>query len=82
MTLRKVQFQAVSAIAHPEYYDGDYPRVRAEQVPDEHWSTIEREGDGVEDQYQGLLEIMASGELVRNPKLFEATDPTWTEVTP
>lgn len=78
-TLRKVSFEHVSAIKHPEYYRGDAPAVLASEVPDEHWTWTEREGD-VDDQYQGLLELQASGELIRNVRLFEADpvpEPQW-----
>lgn len=82
--IRKVSFEHVSAIAHPEYYYGDRPAVRPEQVPDEHWHLTERQGDDVDEQYRGLLQLMGRGELIRNPRLYEADPPAeidWREVT-
>lgn len=81
--LRKVTFEYVSAIAHPECYSGDRPRVRPDDVPDEHWSRVERQGEGVDSQFAGLQELMASGELIRNVHLYKAdtpAEPQWREV--
>lgn len=81
--LRKVTFEHVSAIVHPEYYSGDRPRVRPEDVPGEHWSLIERQGEGVEGQFAGLRQLMASGELIRDVHLYEAdapAEPQWREL--
>lgn len=83
--IRKVSFEHVSAIAHPEYYYGDHPAVRTEEVPDEHWKVAERVGDDVGEQYRGLLELMSRGELIRNPRLYEGDVPAeveWREVKP
>ncbi len=82
--VRKVVFEHVSAIAHPEYYFGDNPVVRADEVPDEHWTRTERQGEGVDKQHAGLLGLMESGELIRNVQLFEAATPApqWREITP
>lgn len=80
--IRKVAFDHVSAIAHPEYYRGDNPAVRPDQVPDEHWSHTERQGD-VDSQHEGLLELIQHGELIRNVRLYEADTPEpaqWREV--
>lgn len=83
-TVMKVSFEQVSAIRHPEYYRGDHPCVSADQVPDEDWTRTEREGDGARDQYNGLLRLMAAGELIRDVHLYEAeaVATTWREVTP
>lgn len=80
----KVSFAYVSAIAHPEYYRGDQPCVPASQVPDEHWSTAERTGDGIWDQYNGLRGLLAAGELIRDVRVYEAeaVEPQWQDVTP
>jgi hypothetical protein len=82
--IRKISFEHVSAIAHPEYYHGDSPAVRVEEVPDEHWTHTERQGDDLNRQYCGLLELIAGGELIRNVRLFEAdapAEPEWREVS-
>lgn len=81
-TIRKVTFESVSAIGHPEYYQGDQPRVTRDQVPDEHWTKTEREGDGVDDQHRGLLQLIEQGELIRNVRLFEgeAAATEWREI--
>jgi hypothetical protein len=85
MTIRKVSFEHVSATAHPEYYHGDHPwwNVTPASVPDEHWALTERQGDDVDEQYRGLLELIGRGELIRNVHLFEADAPAeleWREV--
>jgi hypothetical protein len=85
MMIRKVSFEHVSAIRHPEYYHGDYPcpDVDREGIPDEHWTRTERQGDDVTQQYEGLLELIGRGELIRNVHLYEAeapVDPQWREV--
>lgn len=82
-SIGKVSFEHVSAIEHPEYYDGDRPIVSADSVPDEHWTYTERVGVKVTQQYNGLVRIMGDGELIRNPRLFEAdapSEPEWREV--
>jgi len=66
----KVSFETVSAVGHPEYYRGTRPAVRPEQVPEDHWHTVERAGDGVHGQYNGLRRLMAEGELIRNVRLW------------
>lgn len=83
-TVMKVSFEHVSAIRHPEYYRGDHPCVSADQVPDEHWTRTEREGDGVRKQYNGLLELIGKGELIRDVHLYEAeaVASEWREFTP
>ena len=64
-----VAFEYVSAVAHPRYYRGDRPRVRASDVRDEHWTHVQRT---VEDpgeagrQYEGLVALERAGELIRN----------------
>lgn len=78
--IRKVSFEMVSAVAHPEHYYGSSPAVRPEQVPDEHWHSQERQGDDVADQYEGLLTLMGQGELIRNVRLYEG-ETQWREVT-
>lgn len=83
--IRKVSFEHVSAIAHPEYYYGNGPAVRPEEVPDEHWTLTERVGDDVDAQYRGLLELMGRGELIRNPHLYEGdvlAEVEWREIKP
>lgn len=84
MIVRKIVFELVNPIAHPEYYTGDQPCTRPMSVPDEHWTMVERAGADVENQYQGLLELISRGELVRNPRLYETetSEPVWREVTP
>ena len=79
---RKVVFSTVSAIAHPEYYRGDRPCVAAADVPEEHWHQVEREGDrdSVEQQYEGLIELERSGELIRDVVLLMADEPEWRPV--
>lgn len=83
-TVMKVSYEHVSAIRHPEYYRGDHPCVSADQVPDEHWTRTEREGGGVREQYNGLVRLMAAGELIRDVHLYEAevVSPAWRDVTP
>jgi hypothetical protein len=78
--IRKVSFEMVSGIKYPGYYRGERPVVRPEDVPNEHWHTVSREGEGVEDQYDGLLELIAEGELIRNARLLQAAEPQWREV--
>lgn len=81
----KVTFEHVNAITHPEYYQGDMPAVQASGVPDEHWSYVERVGDDVRQQYEGLLTLERRGELIRNPRLYEAeapAEPVWREIKP
>lgn len=83
MNIRKVSFEHVSAVGHPEYYAGDYPAVRPDSVPDEHWTLTERQGDDVDRQYNGLIELMDRGELIRNVALYEAEAPSvpvWSKV--
>jgi hypothetical protein len=70
-TQQKISFETVSAIGHPEYYNGDAPSVRPEQVPDEHWHTVERVGEDVHDQYNGLRQLMEQGELIRDVRLLQ-----------
>jgi hypothetical protein len=87
MSIRKVSFEYVSAISHPEYYRGDNPCVRPEEVPDNHWTKVERErsAEGATEQYNGLLELIGSGELIRNAELYEAetpAEPQWSKVAP
>jgi len=85
MKAQKVTFEQVSAIDHPEYYQGDHPRVPAEMVPDEHWHRTERIGDDVRGQYNGLRRLIEQGELIRNVRLYEAnvsTEIEWRDVTP
>jgi hypothetical protein len=85
MLIRKISFEHVSAIAHPEYYHGDSPcpGIDPAGIPDGHWTRTERQGDDVDEQYRGLLELFARGELVRDVHLYEAeapVDPQWREV--
>lgn len=85
MLIRKISFEQVSALAHPEYYSGwgDSPRVRPEYVPDEFWTRTERQGDDVGEHYRGLIELKGRGGLIRNVFLYEAeasADPQWREV--
>ncbi len=78
----KVSWEMVSAVGHPEYYRNERPIVRPEQVPDEHWYTVERVGD-VSGQYVGLRKLITQGELIRNVRLWvgESAEIAWREVT-
>lgn len=78
----KVAFEHVSAIRHPQYYRGDRPAVAADVVPDEHWTYVERIGDGCAEQYEGLVDLMRRGELIRDVVLCDADvpEPQWREV--
>jgi hypothetical protein len=83
--IRKVSFEHVSAIAHPEYYHGNNPcpDIDPADIPDEHWTRTERQGDDVDKQYRGLIELKGRGELIRNVILYESeapVDPQWREV--
>jgi len=84
--MRRLEWEHVSAYRHPEYYQGDNPQVRPEQVPDEHWEHLRRQDTGlnIAVQAEGLLGLVARGELIRNVRMFEAeiAEPTWREVTP
>lgn len=82
-TIQKISFEHVSAIRYPQYYRGDHPCVAPADVPDEHWSQVERSGDGIAAQRNGLMLLMAHGELIRNVRTFEAAvlEPHWREVT-
>lgn len=82
MSVLKVTFEQVSAIAHPEYYNGDRPAVTPDQVPEAHWSRTERQGDGVVSHYEGLQRLIREGELIRDVRLFESGDPEWHEIQP
>jgi hypothetical protein len=80
----KISFEHVSAIGHPEYYRGDHPCVPASAVPDEHWTRTERTGDAIHEQYNGLLQLIEAGELIRDVQMYEteAVEPIWRDITP
>lgn len=85
MLIRKISFEHVSALAHPEYYStwNNKPRVHPEHVPDEFWTRTERQGDDVDEHYRGLIELKGRGGLIRDVILYEAeavADPQWREV--
>lgn len=84
MKVVKLSFEHVKAISYPQYYRGDRPAVSADDVPDEHWTRTERTGEGIWDQYDGLQELMYTGELIRNVFVYEAEVPVpeWRDVTP
>ena len=80
----RLTFDYVSAVAHPQYYQGKKPCVQEQEVPDEHWTTVDRVGDAILAQHRGLMDLIARGELIRNVHLFEADippQPQWREVT-
>lgn len=73
--LMRLTFEQVSAIAHPEYYRGERPCVRPDQVSDNHWKLTSRVGgDELLDQYDGLIELQRSGELIRDVSLVREDD--------
>lgn len=80
--MRKLSWEYVSAISHPEHYRGGNPCVAAGDVPEAHWSPVERAGDDVASQHNGPIQLMGQGELIRNVRIFEgeATEPQWVEV--
>lgn len=80
MTRRRVTWEHVSAIGHPEYYRGDNPCVSASAVPDAHWTSMERIGEDIQLQATGLRQLVREGELVRNVQEWEAPDDAWTVV--
>lgn len=75
----RVEFEHVSAIAHPDCYQDERPCVRVDDVPEHYWSkvSVEKDRDLGEQQFQGLRELEAAGELIRRPML---TVPRTAEV--
>ncbi len=80
----KVEWEMVSAISHPEYYQNELPIVSPFSVPDEHWHIVNREGDedSIKGQYVGLIKLKMSGELIRRCSLYKAETETidWQEI--
>lgn len=82
MRIFKVTFEMVSPIAHPQFYDAnDVPTLEAELIPDRYWHTVESTGKDILDQYRGLLELMNTGEPIRNVRLYTADEPVWAEIS-
>lgn len=87
MRMYKVTFELVNPIAHPEYYCGhgcgEHPATDPVTIPDEHWKLVESPGDedGARSQFQGLVQQIGEGELIRNPRLW-AAEVDWVEFTP
>lgn len=83
--IRRIVFEYVSIAAHPEHYHGDRPCIQPSQVPDGHWTLVDRVGDGVLAQYEGLMNLIAQGELIRDVRLYVADKPAeivWRQVKP
>jgi hypothetical protein len=74
----RVSFESVSAIHHPELYAGDRarPDIDATQLGDSYWTASERETKSQQDarqQHDGLNQLIAEGEFIRNVKVEVAT---------
>lgn len=84
VTRWRVSFELVNPISHPQFYRGERvtPGVTAATVPDECWTPVSRETDSEDDarnQYQGLIQLIAEGDLVRNVRL-ETSTVAWETV--
>ena len=84
MKAYKLTFESVSPLGPgAQFYRGDVPCARPEEVPDEFWHVTEVEHDGSRaDQYTTLRMWAESGQqLIRNVRWFEAetTEPEWVE---
>jgi hypothetical protein len=81
--MRKLAWEMVHPLTHPECYHGDYPAVTPDQVPESYWQPVETPPrEDVDEQYHGLHNLIAAGELIRNVRMFEAdiVEPQWREV--
>lgn len=82
-----IEFESVSAIRYPLFYDPRTERVRQgldwSIVPEDAWTKAERtstESD-IRSQYTGLMRLINEGELIRNVKVYEVkTEKTEIEV--
>ncbi len=91
MKILRLTFELVTPM-HAEtrkYYCacGEHPATDPATIPDEHWDGVERIGEptaasaaSIVDQYNNLLQQVEDGELIRNVKLWVATEPQWTEI--
>jgi hypothetical protein len=80
----KVTFEMVSPFKFPECYRNEKPAVRPSEVSDVFWyRVVNTEGDILE-QFKGLKELIAQGELIRNPQLYriEVVGSVWEKITP
>lgn len=68
-------FEIVSAIAYPQYYHNESPRVPAALVADEFWSEIKvKGGDDLVQRRDNLLKMIGDGELIRKVVLTPEED--------
>src|SRR3990172_612577 len=78
----KVTWEMVSAVSHPQFYNGESPAYNPDKIPDEYWKTIISEHASMS-QYRGLMDLVRAGEYIRNVRLYVAeTNIVWKEVTP
>lgn len=82
--LYKLTFESVSAIQHPEVYQGHRDRVTpgldVSAIPEDWWTLIttdSRTEQAALDQWVGLHELIEEGEPIRNVRMFRSAEPTW-----
>lgn len=79
----KMTWWHVSAILHPEYYKGDNADADPGDVPEEHWSmcSVVRDTlEEIEQQYNGLHQLIEENELIRDVKVYRRpapVEPPW-----
>lgn len=83
--MQKLSWESVSAIAHPDCYNGDRPCVTRSEVPEDYWSFVQTSPRvSVAEQFNGIQKLIERGELTRNVRRYEAEVPdvNWTDTTP
>jgi hypothetical protein len=75
MEVGRVTFEYVSPFQYPQAYSGSKSTIHPNDIPEEWWILVVTVKPICEarSQYEGLLEQMRDGELIRNPKLSEGT---------
>lgn len=83
MKIYRLEFEMVDALSCPQFYRGENPICKPQDVPDRFWHKVKTEGDNPFAQYNTLKRWAETGEqLIRNVKLFEgeASDIEWAEL--